>query len=170
MVWNSSGYDRVEMLARLEGLVQIYMPDLKYVDGKLSQKYSGAENYPEAALAAIEEMYRQAGPYELDGEGVLRSGVLIRHLILPGCTENSLDVIDMVAERFPGGEVLFSLMSQYTPAGKLGKYPELDRTLDSVEHGRAGSYLRLSGIEAGYFQELESASEAFIPVFDLTGI
>ena len=112
VVWNSSGYESVETLKRLEGLVQVYMPDYKYADAEAARKYSNAPDYPAVAAAAISEMFRQTGPFVMDESGLLRSGVLIRHLILPGLDENTMDVIDFVADSFPAGSVLFSLMSQ----------------------------------------------------------
>ena len=168
VVWNSAGYDSPESLRRLEGLVQVYMPDLKYRSSLLAAKYSAAPDYPETAARAIEEMLRQTGPFRLDGDGLLVRGVLIRHLILPGELENSFDVIDFVAQRWPGDQVLFSLMSQFTPNGNCP--PELRRTLTEEEYERCRSYLELSGIENGYFQELSSACAEMIPDFDLTGV
>ncbi len=168
VVWNSSGYDSVEALRLLEGLVQVYMPDLKYLSSPLAKRYSAAPDYPETALAAIGEMLRQTGPFELDGDGLLTRGVLIRHLVLPGELDNSFDVIDCVARRWPGNQVLFSLMSQFTPTRHCP--PELRRTLSEAEYARIQSYLELSGIENGYFQELSSACAEMIPAFDLTGV
>ena len=127
VVWNSSGYESVETLRLLDGLVQVYMPDLKYLSAETAGRYSAAADYPEAATAAIDEMVRQRGAYRLDGNGMLQSGVLIRHLILPGHISESMDVIDYVADTFPPGTVLFSLMSQYTPMPGLERFPELRR-------------------------------------------
>ena len=123
VVWNSSGYESVEALKSLEGLVQVYLPDYKYSDAALAKRYSAAPDYPEIAAAAIREMYRQTGPFHMDENGLLVSGVLIRHLILPGEIENSMGAIDFVSESFPPGSVLFSLMSQYTPIEGAGKVP-----------------------------------------------
>ena len=107
VVWNSSGYESVETLRLLDGLVQVYMPDLKYLSAETAGRYSAAADYPEAATAAIDEMVRQRGAYRLDGNGMLQSGVLIRHLILPGHISESMDVIDYVADTFPPGTVSF---------------------------------------------------------------
>lgn len=170
VVWNSSGYDSVETLKKLEGYVSVYMPDLKYLSGEIAKRYSGAKDYPGVALDAIDEMYRQRGDCVFDDEGIMRSGVLIRHLMLPGCVEDTLDVIDAVSERFPKSGVAFSLMSQYTPAGELSRYPEIMRTVSRDEYERAQSYLLLSGLDLGYLQELESATEDFIPEFNLIGL
>ena len=170
VVYNTGGYDSVETLRRLDGLVDIYLPDMKYADGTLAGQLSAAADYPETAEAAIREMVRQTGPYELDNGGLLVRGTLIRHLILPGHVENALRVIDWVADTFPPGQVLFSLMSQYTPCGELSRWPELQRRLTQEEYDLCREHLDASGIEDGFFQELSSAEEEYIPPFDLTGI
>jgi len=170
VVWNSGGYDSTETLRTLKGKVQIYLPDMKYMDSGLAAKYSAAPDYPEAAEKAILEMYRQTGPYALDGDGILQKGVVIRHLVLPGNLENTRRVIDWVAENFAPGEVLFSLMSQYTPSGNTRNFPELSHGLTEDEHEAAINFLMSSGIEDGFFQDRGSASESFIPEFNLTGI
>ena len=169
VVWNSSGYESVESLRQLEGLVQVYMPDFKYWKGDIARRYSAAEDYPAVAKAAIKEMYRQVGPYELDEEGLMRRGVLIRHLILPGQDLNAMDVMDFAAEEFPAGSVMFSLMSQYTPMPGLDKFPELQSPIEPELNERLISYMRRLGLE-GYWQETGSATEEMIPDFDLTGL
>ena len=168
VVWNSGGYERSEVLRALEGRVDVYLADLKYVAPALAQRYSGAADYPEAAKAAILEMYRQRGPVRLEG-GLLKSGVLIRHLILPGQTREAQRVMDWVADSFPPGAVLFSLMAQYTPVGALDGCPELRRPLRPSELRAARAYMESLGL-AGYVQELDSCGEGFIPAFDLTGL
>ena len=170
VVWNSSGYESVEALKSLEGLVQVYLPDYKYSDAALAKRYSAAADYPEAASAAIREMFRQTGPYRMDEDGLLVSGVLIRHLILPGEIENSMGAIDFVSESFPPGSVLFSLMSQYTPIEGLEKYPALRRRVDSGENEHLIRYMRRCGLTDGYWQEISSATEEQIPAFDGTGV
>ncbi len=170
VVWNSSGYETVEQLRQLEGLVQVWLPDFKYADHMLAARYSAAPDYPQVALAAIQEMYRQAGPADLDGDGLLRRGVLIRHLILPGAAENTLRVIDAVEDHFPAQNILFSLMAQYTPMPGLDRWPELTRPVSREEYERCRSYLDFSEIEKGYVQELESAGTEQIPAFDGTGV
>ena len=170
VVWNSSGYEKVETLRMLEGLVQIYMPDFKYWDAELARRYSSAPDYPDVAAAAIKEMYRQTGDFVMDENGLLRSGVLIRHLILPGEINNSMDVIDFVADEFPRGSVLFSLMSQYTPMPGLEKFPKLLSRVDDETNERLISYMRTRHIEAGYWQESASATKDMIPDFDGTGV
>ena len=169
VVWNSSGYESVESLRRLEGLVQVYLPDFKYWKPDLARRYSAAADYPQVAAAAIREMFRQTGPYSLDRDGMLRSGVLIRHLILPGQDLNAMDVIDFAAEEFPAGSVLFSLMSQYTPMPGLERFPELRRRVDGETNQRLIAYLQKRGLE-GYWQEPEAATEEMIPAFDGTGV
>ena len=170
VVYNCGGYESVSSLKKLEGKVQIYLPDLKYSDDSLALRYSSAPDYFETAKAAILEMVRQTGPYQTDGDGMLQKGVLIRHLILPGHTENSKKIIDWVADTFPKGTVLFSLMSQYVPCGKAAGYPPLDRPLTQEEYDEVEEHLFARGIEEGFLQELDSADTAYIPAFDLTGV
>lgn len=168
VVWNSGGYERVETLKTLEGKVQVYLPDLKYLDASAAEKYSGAKDYPETAAAAIREMVRQAGPVVLE-DGLLKRGVLIRHLILPGRVAGARAVMDWVADTFPPGTVLFSLMSQSTPWGRAENYPELNRNLRRSEYRSAQEYMRNLGLE-GYIQSGTAAEEGYIPDFDLTGV
>ncbi|MEG2367587.1 MAG: radical SAM protein [Oscillospiraceae bacterium] len=170
VVWNSSGYESIETLKMLEGHVQIYMPDLKYSSPQAAKRYSAAENYPAIAREAILEMFRQRGSFVMDENGILQSGVLIRHLILPTRLDDAFDVIDWVGEAFPKNGVLFSLMSQFVPLGDSAKFPELSRPISQDEYARAQSYLSLSPIENGFFQEPSSATTELIPSFDLTGI
>ncbi|MBR0200631.1 MAG: radical SAM protein [Oscillospiraceae bacterium] len=169
VVWNSSGYESVDSLRLLEGLVQVYLPDFKYWKPALAKRYSLAEDYPAVAAAAIREMFRQTGPCVLDEDGMLRRGVLIRHLILPGQDLNAMDVIDFAAEEFPAGSVLFSLMSQYTPMPGLENFPELQQRVDAETNLRLIAYLQKRGLE-GYWQEPEAATDEMIPAFDGTGL
>lgn len=168
VVWNSGGYERADILRSLEGKVDVYLPDLKYVTPELAERYSGAADYPQAAKEAVLEMYRQRGPVRLE-DGRLKSGVLIRHLILPGQTAEAKRVMDWVADSFPPGSVLFSLMAQYTPVGPLEGFPELQRPLRGSELRSARAYMENLGLP-GYVQELSSVGEGFIPAFDLTGL
>ena len=170
VVFNTGGYEKKETLRLLEGKVQIYLPDLKYVDDSLALRYSNAPRYFETAADAICEMYRQTGPYRLDKDGMMQKGVIIRHLILPGHTDDSKRVIDWVAKTFRPGEVMFSLMRQYIPCGRADEFPEIDRTLTDEEYNEVESYLFASGIEDGFVQEEPSADEKYIPAFDGTGI
>ena len=170
VVWNSSAYEKPETLRMLEGLVQIYLPDMKYAKAEPARRYSAAGDYPAVAAAAIREMFRQTGPYVLGEDGLLRSGVLIRHLILPGQDLNSMDVIDFVAESFPEDSVLFSLMSQYTPMPGLDRFPELQERVDAELNDRLCDYMRRHGIVSGFWQEPAAAGEDMIPAFDGTGL
>mgnify|MGYP001650925475 FL=1 len=170
VVYNSGGYDRVETLRMLDGKVQVYLPDMKYAQAELGARYARADDYPEFAKAAIQEMVRQTGPYQLDENGMLVSGVLIRHLVLPGHLQNTRQVIDWVAQTFAPGTVLFSLMSQYIPCGDLSHTPELNRRLTKREQDAAEDYLFAAGIEDGFVQERASAKQEYIPAFDLTGV
>ena len=169
VVYNCGGYESVNSLKLLENKVQIYLPDLKYVDDELAIKYSDAPDYFEIATNAIKEMYRQVGNCEFDEDGIMTKGVIIRHLILPNNLENTKRVIDWVKENFNDGEVLFSLMSQFTP-NKTCKIPELSRRLTQEEYDEIEDYLFLSGIEDGFMQELSSAKEEYIPPFNLEGV
>ena len=169
VVWNSSGYESVESLRLLDGLVQIYMPDYKYTDSEAARRYSAAADYPAVAAAAIREMFRQVGPVKLDERGLLRSGVLIRHLILPGRTEDARNVIDFAADEFPQGSVLFSLMSQYTPMPGLARFPELQRRVTPEENRALIHYKQVRQLD-GFWQENDAATEEMIPDWDLTGV
>jgi putative pyruvate formate lyase activating enzyme len=170
VVYNSSGYERVETLRMLEGRVQIWLPDCKYSDEMLARRCSAAPGYFDIARAAILEMFRQTGPYRMGEDGLLQSGVVIRHLVLPGQLENSRGVIDWVAETFRPGEVLFSLMSQYIPCGGAADIPGLGRPLSAEEQEEIEEYLFESGIEDGFVQERSAADKSYIPSFDLTGV
>ena len=167
VVWNTGGYERVETLRSLEGKVQIWLPDLKYADGDLAARYSGAADYFPVAADAILEMYRQAGDYVLE-DGLLRRGVVIRHLLLPGALDNAKRVMDLVAEHFRPGQVLFSLMSQYTP--QPGAEGLLRRRVTGAEYRAALQYMENLGITDGYRQDSSSAKEEYTPPFDLTGV
>ncbi len=173
VVYNCGGYESVSTLKRLEGKVQIYLPDLKYYSEIPARRYSHAPHYFEIATQAILEMFRQTGPYAMDeATGVLKKGVVIRHLILPGLIEDSKRIIDWVASTFRPGDVLFSLMRQYVPYGKVSpqQYSELNRPLTDAEYNEVEKYLFSTSIEDGFVQEGASADSQFIPAFDGTGI
>lgn len=167
VVWNSGGYERVETLRAMEGRVQVWLPDLKYADNALAQRCSGAPDYFETAAAAIEEMVRQSGDYVLE-DGLLKRGVVIRHLMLPGALENTRRVMDWVAGRFRPGQVLFSLMAQYTP--QPGAQGLLARRVTGGEYRAAMAYMENLGIAEGYCQDAASARAEYTPDFDLTGL
>lgn len=169
VVYNCGGYEKVDTLRALEGKVQIYLPDFKYLDPAAARRYSGAPDYPEVASAAIQEMVRQTGPCQFDENGLLTRGVIIRHLILPGQVQGAKAVMDWVAETFPPHTVLFSLMSQYTPWGDLSQVPEVNRKLRRGEIRAAQDYMAALGLD-GFTQERTSAKEEYTPPFDLTGV
>ncbi len=170
VAWNSSGYDSVETLKLLEGKIQIYMPDFKYSDPKLAKTYSAAPDYPQVAAAAILEMFRQVGAYRMDDDGLLQSGLLIRHLIMPGKPTNTKGVIDTLSTLLPQGSFLFSLMSQYTPMPGLEQYPELQQTVTPALSEFCYRYMEKKGITDGYYQDVSAATDELIPDFDLTGV
>lgn len=170
VVYNCGGYESPETIDALNGKIQIYLPDLKYMDASLAAAYSAATDYPTVAAQAILRMYEQVGPYQLDEDGMLQSGVVIRHLILPGCLDNTKAVIDWVRSHFDDGQVLFSLMRQYVPCGTAAQHPEINRPLTDAEYDEAEQYLFDSGIEDGFIQEKDSASSAFIPSFQGEGV
>ena len=161
VVYNCGGYERVETLRELEGKVDIYLPDLKYADNRLAKALSAAPDYFEVATAAIREMVRQTGPVQWQGEKVVR-GTIIRHLILPGFVDNSLRVLDWIGENFAPGEVLVSLMRQYTPMGNLPA--PLDRRVTDEEYDAVLSWMYLNDLE-GFTQEGTAADRGFIPDF-----
>lgn len=169
VVYNTGGYDKVDTLKTLEGKVDVYLPDLKYVDTAPAGRYSKAPDYPEVAKAAILEMFRQTGPYQIGEDGLMKQGVIIRHLVLPGQLEAAKQVMDWVKETFAQGDVLFSLMSQYIPYGHAADFSEINRPLRKGEARKAAEYMDLLGLE-GFTQEQTSASEQYIPPFDLTGV
>lgn len=168
VVWNTGGYERVETIRKLEGRVQVYLPDLKYIDEYSARRYSAAGNYFEYASAAIKEMLRQVGPVVLDDEGIIRSGVIVRHLILPGRADESMRILDWIADNLPGAWV--SLMAQYLPFGEVEGVDALDRRLTQEEYDGVVDHLMALGLEDGFVQELSSSDEKYIPSFDLTGV
>ena len=161
VVYNCGGYESVRTLKALEGRVDIYLPDLKYADPKLASSLSGAADYFPVAAAAIREMVRQTGPVQWQGEKILR-GTVIRHLILPGQVENSLKILDWIGETFRPGEVLVSLMRQYTPMGN--QQPPMDRRITDEEYDAVLSWMFLNDLD-GFTQEAQSADSGFIPDF-----
>ena len=161
VVYNCGGYERVETLRALEGKIDIYLPDMKYADARLAKGLSGAPDYFPRAKNAIREMVRQTGPVRWEGERVVQ-GTIIRHLILPGHVENSLKVLDWIGETFAPGQVLVSLMRQYTPMGDLAA--PFDRRVTEEEYEAVLSWMYLNGLE-GFTQEADSADMGFIPDF-----
>lgn len=167
IVYNSSGYESIETLRMLSGVVDIYLPDYKYIDPNMAAMLSGARNYPEVAFAAIAEMIRQTGAPVYDENGMMQRGTLIRHLVLPGLTGDSMKILTRIRDEFPGIPV--SLMGQYTPCGRALSMPGMDRKIKKKEYARVLAHMEAIGLD-GYRQELGSADGAFIPSFDETGV
>jgi len=169
VVYNTGGYEKVETLRMLEGYVDIWLPDAKYAAPLRAKNYSQAEDYPRVALAAIAEMLRQAGAPVFDQNGMMRRGVIVRHLVMPGGMQDSFRVLEQLAKLREKQQFLLSLMSQYTPYRKDENYPELNRRVSSYEYRRVCEYARELGFE-GFQQERSSAKEEYTPDFDLTGV
>ena len=170
IVYNTGSYENVETIERLSGIVDVYLPDLKYFSPELSAKYSGAADYFDRASAAIDAMVKQVGEPEFDERGIMVKGVLVRHLVLPGFVEDSKKIIKYLHERY-GDSIFISIMNQYTPMSGIGaKYPELDRKVTGKEYDEVVDYAIEIGVENGFIQEGDTASESFIPDFDMEGI
>ena len=167
IVYNSSGYESIETLRMLSGIVDIYLPDYKYIDPNMAAMLSGARDYPEVAFAAIAEMIRQTGAPVYDENGMMQRGTLIRHLVLPGLTGDSMKILTRICDEFPGIPV--SLMGQYTPCGRALSMPGMDRKIKKKEYARVLAHMEAIGLD-GYRQELGSADGVFIPSFDETGV
>ena len=167
VVYNCGGYERVETLRALEGLVDVYLPDYKYADGALALRLSAAPDYPEVARAAIGEMLRQTGPAEIT-DGELRRGTLIRHLVLPGFLDNSLDAVSWLAREAAPRGALVSIMGQYCPMP--GQTAPLDRRVSRDEYAAVLSWAEMEGLRDFYYQDLDSAAAEYIPDFDLQGL
>ena len=165
IVYNTNAYETVETLKKLDGLVDIYLPDLKYTDSVISKKYSGTEDYFEYAALAINEMYRQCGMLILDGEGMAKKGIAIRHLVLPGSVDETRRVLDYISGHFPK-DISLSLMSQYVPFYRAAEYPPLDRPLLKKEYKRAIEYGFSLGLTNILTQQMSSATAEYTPVFD----
>ena len=170
IVYNTSGNETVETIKSLEGYVDVFLPDLKYVDSKLSKKLSHAENYFEFASKAIIQMQKQTGKNTYDKEGILKKGIIVRHMVLPSYTENSTKCLRWISENLPLDEILVSIMSQYTPFHKAESFPEINRRLTEEEYEKVLDFADEIGIENGFIQELSSAKEEYTPIFDLQGV
>jgi len=170
IVYNSSGYEEVSSLQMLKGLVDIYLPDLKYHSPQLSAQYSHAADYFAKASAAIEEMFRQTGkPVFAPDSGLMKKGVIVRHLLLPGQSGDSKRVLRYLHDSY-GNDIYVSIMNQYTPTEHVAAYPELNRRITQEEYARVLAFADKIGIENGYMQESGTASESFIPAFDGEGL
>lgn len=167
IVYNSSGYESVETLKLLDGLVDIYLPDFKYIRNDKALRYSAAADYPETAKKAIAEMYRQAGEAVFDG-GMMKKGIIIRHLILPQNTNSSLGIIEYISENFPNAYL--SLMAQYVPYTDLTDYKEINRKITEREYRKVLDFAMDKGMDHVFVQEQSSADEKYIPPFDLSGV
>lgn len=166
IVYNSSGYEEVETLKALDGLIDIYLPDLKYIRAEKAMRYSKAADYFEKASAALLEMRRQVED-KFDGD-IMKSGMIIRHLILPQNTNSSIAVLDFIKSNFPNTFV--SLMAQYTPCGDLSEFPEINRKITKREYEKVVNYAFYNSFDKLFIQELSSADKSFIPKFDFTGV
>ncbi len=169
VIYNCSGYEKVETLKRLEGLVQVYLPDFKYYSETLARKYSKAPHYFEIAAQAISEMVRQVGEATFNEEGIIEKGVIVRHLLLPGQLMDSKAVIRYLYETF-GNQIWISLMNQYTPLEQVAKFPELNRKVTRKAYNRLIDFALELGVENGFIQEGETANESFIPLFNGEGV
>jgi len=171
VVYNTSAYERTDTLRHLEGLIDIYLPDLKYYDSTLSERYSHAPDYFEVASPAIAEMVRQVGaPVFTDGENSpMKRGVIVRHLLLPDCAKDSRRILRYLHDTYKN-DIYVSIMNQYTPLSQVSDIPSLNRRISGEEYERIVDYAIRIGIENGFIQEGETASESFIPAFDCEGI
>ena len=172
VVYNTSSYETVDTIKRLEGYVDIYLPDFKYMSQVLSKKYSHAPDYAEVAKAAIAEMVRQTGKAVFvngDEDNLILRGTIVRHLTLPGCMEDSMQILKYLHETY-GDMIYISIMNQFTPLSNLEKYPELNRRITDEEYETLVDYAIEIGIENGFIQEGNTAEESFIPAFDCEGV
>lgn len=169
IVYNTSGYEKAESIALLRGVIDIYLTDFKYMDEGLSGRYSGAPDYAKWAKKALKEMAEQAGEAVFDGDGMMQKGVIVRHLLLPGCLSDSKNVVRYLFETY-GNRIFYSLMNQYTPIDGSDSYPELRRRVMDEEYEALIDFAVDLGVENGFMQQGGTAEESFIPPFDNEGI
>jgi len=169
VVYNTNAYENVAALRLLEGLVDIYLPDLKYASEEASSRYSGVKNYFETATVAVLEMHRQVGTLTFDRDGLARRGLLIRHLVLPGQHDSTRRVLQWVRSNLPAGTWV-SIMGQYVPLWQAHRYPEINRRLTPAEYETALDCFHQAGLQNGYMQDLSAATEEYVPRFDLSGL
>lgn len=171
VVYNTSGYEEIETLQMLEGYVDVYLPDFKYLNPSHAKKYSMAEDYPQKVKSAIEEMVRQVGSPKFNEHGIMTRGVIVRHLLLPGCLEDAKKIVSYLFNTY-GHQIYMSLMNQYTPLDSLEKekYPELNRKVSEKAYDWLIDYALSIGMEQAFIQEGETAEESFIPPFTLEGV
>lgn len=169
VIYNSNAYESVDALKLLEGLIDVYLPDLKYYDDGLAQKYSSAPNYFKTASSVVLEMYRQVGSPVFDDKGLIRRGLIIRHLVLPSLSGDSKKILKWIRQSLPPA-VYISLMSQYTPVFRAPEFPEINRRVAPEEYDDVVNFCLEIGLDNGYIQEMDSAIEAYVPNFDLEGV
>lgn len=169
-VFNTGGYEKIETLRTLKGYIDIFLTDIKYFSPELSQKYSGVSDYFEYALSAAREMINIVEKPTFDENGIMKTGVIIRHLVLPGCRKDSLNVIDALAQNFDKSDFILSLMSQYTPNGCLSNFPKLNRKITSFEYNTIIDAALKHGFDSAYIQDRSSAQKQYTPPFDLSGV
>ncbi len=170
IVFNSGGYESVETLQELEGIVDIYLPDFKFMSSQLAEEYCNAPDYPQVAMSAILEMYRQIPKPILNRDGIMQRGLIIRHMVMPNAMHDSMKVLDWIAKNLDIDRVFVSLMSQYTPCYQSQLHPKINRRISTYEYHKVYQHLLSLGIQQGYAQEKSSAKEEYIPPFDLTGV
>ena len=166
IVYNSSGYESEETLRKLRGYIDVYLPDYKYRSSVLAERFSKAKNYPEIAERALREMVSQTGSCVFDENGMIQKGVIVRHLVLPGHTDDSMSVLEYLHQAY-GDTIYISIMNQYTPMKKYEAYPELSRKLTTYEYGKVIKFAEKIGIRNGFIQSGETAKESFIPSFEI---
>ena len=169
VVYNSGGYESVETLRLLKGYIDIYLPDYKYRSPILAEQFSRAKNYPEIAEKALAEMFSQVGEPQFDENGMMKKGMIVRHLVLPKHTDDSMEVLKFLYETY-GDSIYISIMNQYTPCRKFTEYPELSRKLTTYEYRKVIRFAESIGIKNGFLQSGETAKESFIPDFDDQGV
>lgn len=170
IVYNTSSFETLETIKSLEGYVDVYLPDLKYYSSDLSAKYSGAKNYFHYASKAILEMQRQVKKNIYTKDGMLKKGMIVRHMVMPGCVDDTKKVLLWIKENLPLDDILVSIMSQYTPFYKSKKISEINRRLTNQEYDEVMDFVEEIGIENGFLQELSSAKEEYTPNFNLEGV
>ena len=166
IIYNTNGYENIETLKLLEGYIDIYLPDLKYAENDLAKKYSKIENYFEIATSAIKEMYRQVGKNEYDENGIIKAGIIIRHLILPNHTENSKKVLKWIAENMPKN-ITVSVMAQYFPTYKAKEIKDINRKITKYEYQKIENYLYSLDLENGYIQDMGNNEEIYVPKWEI---
>ncbi len=165
VVYNSGGYDKADSLRALDGLIDIYLPDLKYLSEETALRYSGRADYPRIAKEALREMFRQVGPARLDENGLMTRGMIVRHLALPGESTEGVRIMEYLAREY-GDDIYISAMSQYTPHGDAARYPTINRRLKPIEYKRVTAALSRAGLTKCFVQEPDSSSETYIPLFE----